>query len=97
MTTMATAFTQWVRRTQSGWMIAPVGAAGVKGWSWVAPIDMAQAFAVELELSRNRATYSKFARAGRFTFPCRRRPYPSYVNQGWPDARLHRSGPTAIW
>jgi hypothetical protein len=44
MTTMATAFTQWVRRTQSGWMTAPVGAADVKACSWVAPIDMAWLF-----------------------------------------------------
>jgi hypothetical protein len=38
---MAKALTQWVRRTQRGWMTAPVGAAGVKACSWVAPIDMA--------------------------------------------------------
>src|SRR5215468_9576490 len=76
MMTIATAFTQWVTRTQSGWMTAPVSAAGVKACSWVAPIDMAWL----LQLSCNRATYSKFARAGRFTFPCRRRPPPSYVN-----------------
>jgi hypothetical protein len=30
MTTTATALIQWVKRTQSGWMIGPVGAAGVK-------------------------------------------------------------------
>jgi hypothetical protein len=41
MTTMATAFVQWVRRTQNGWMTAPVGAADVKTCSCVAPIDMA--------------------------------------------------------
>jgi len=41
MMTIATAFTQWVTRTQRGWMTAPVGAAGVKACSWVAPIDMA--------------------------------------------------------
>src|SRR5215471_4897097 len=68
MMTIATAFTQWVTRTQSGWMTAPVGAAGVKACSWVAPIDMAWL----VRLSCNRATYSKFARAGGFTFPCRR-------------------------
>jgi len=52
------------------------------------------AFAVELQLSCNRATYSKFARAGRFTFPCRRGLHPRFLKHAAsePDERFAERG-----
>src|SRR6266545_3752281 len=75
MRTMAMALTQWVSRTQNGWMTGPAGPAGISARSWVASIDMA--------CFCDYAIYSKLPEADR----SRSCAAPlNYVNKAAPDA-----------
>src|SRR5262249_18146954 len=51
------------------------------------------AFAIEWQVKGTLGRHSKIAPGGRFTFPCRRRPHPSYENHGWPDAQARSVRP----
>src|SRR5262249_7613815 len=97
MTTMATALVQWVKRTQSGWMTAPVGSAGVKGWSWVAPVGMARLLEMSGNWTAIERTLDKSCGAGVLPSPGADARIRATKTKAGRTHKLDRSGRTAIW